>query len=614
MGYPGSAFVTKVAAAGGALVYSTYLNAAINAGAVGAGIAVDGSGRAFVVGSAGAGFPLANASQGAFGGGVDDAFVTELDVAGSALVYSTYLGGSGVDGASGIAIDASGDAFVTGFTSSTDFPLLGAHQSANGGGDDAFVVEVGPGSTLVYSTYLGGLYNDYGVSIVIDASGNACVTGQTASPNFPLANPYQSSIVSAPAFISKFGPPLVLSPTSAHVPPRGSQAFATSGGTGGGYTYALQTNASGGSIGSTSGAFIAGPTGNVVDVVQVTDSAGNATAADVTVGPGVSISPSTPSAPPMGTVLFSASGGSGTSFSWSLPANQSGGNIDASTGAYAAGPTANTVDAVMVADSLGNTATVNVSVGGGLAVSPSTPTTPPKGAIAFSVRGGSGGGFAWALSTNASGSTIDPSSGAYVAGATGSVADQVKVVDSLGNEGWATVVVTAGVTVAPSTATVTVGGTLTFGVSGGSGTGYHWLLSPNASGGSIGASSGAYAAGSTGNVADVAQVVDSLGNSARATVNVALPASGDGGLIDAGDAGGEPIPEGGGLADAAGDAAGRAGVGDASPDAAVSSAGSSGGCGCVIARRSSGDAWGLGVVAVAPVISFARRRKRRESA
>src|SRR5205814_8754446 len=137
-------------------------------------------------------FPTtAGAFQTTFGGGVfgaGDAFVTKLNPTGSALVYSTYLGGSSSDAGSGIAVDAAGNAYVTGGTGSTDFPTtIGAFQTTKGGGfRDAFVTKLNPtGSALVYSTYLGGSGDDYGYGIALDALGNAYVTGGTGSTDFP---------------------------------------------------------------------------------------------------------------------------------------------------------------------------------------------------------------------------------------------------------------------------------------------------------------------------------------------------------------------------------------------------------------------------------------------
>jgi hypothetical protein len=188
-GFGGAAFISKLNAAGSALLYSTYLGGSGGAGG-GGGIAVDAAGNAYVTGSTNSGdFPTTpGAFQTTFGGGSLDGFVTKLNAAGSTLLYSTYLGGSGQDeGHNGIVVDASGNAYVTGRTFSSDFPITpGAFQTTSGGGSDAFVSKLNAaGSALLYSTYLGGSNWESSEGIAIDASGNAYVTGVTFSSNFP---------------------------------------------------------------------------------------------------------------------------------------------------------------------------------------------------------------------------------------------------------------------------------------------------------------------------------------------------------------------------------------------------------------------------------------------
>jgi uncharacterized repeat protein (TIGR01451 family) len=195
------AYVAKLNPAGTALVYRTYLGGSSTD--YGLGLAVDGTGKAYVIGlTASADFPVtASAYQSTFAGGpVDtpfDAFLAKLDANGSTLLYSTYLGGTGTDFAAGVAVDAAGAAYVTGRTDSTDFPTAGTpFQAANGGGADAFIAKLNPSlsgaASLVYSTYLGGAAEDRASAIVVDGSGNASVTGRTESTDFPTAgNPYQ---------------------------------------------------------------------------------------------------------------------------------------------------------------------------------------------------------------------------------------------------------------------------------------------------------------------------------------------------------------------------------------------------------------------------------------
>jgi hypothetical protein len=219
------AFVTKLNPNGSALVYSTYLGG--NDDDFAYGIAVDGAGNAYVTGyTKSTTFPTVNAFQSAKGGG-RDIFVTKLNAAGSALVYSTYLGGSGDDGpdftqfgllgppgkAGGIAVDAAGNANVTGFTASTNFPTVNALQSTLAGGRDVFVTKFSStGTTVIYSTYLGGVNDDFGRGIAVDSSGSAYLTGNTFSPDFPTVNAFQPTLVSAQgslrddAFVTKLNP------------------------------------------------------------------------------------------------------------------------------------------------------------------------------------------------------------------------------------------------------------------------------------------------------------------------------------------------------------------------------------------------------------------------
>lgn len=316
------------------------------------------------------------------------------------------------------------------------------------------------------------------------------------------------------------GPSIALVASASHTPPRGGLSFSATGGNLSGYIFALATNASGGSINASTGAYLAGSTPSVVDVVSVTDALGNIATSNVAVDAGVSLSPPSRSVAPMGHQTFTASGGSGTGFVYSLATSTSGGSIDASTGAYVAGSTPNRSDLVKVVDSLGNSATASVSVGGGITVSPSSLSTPPRGTQTFIANGGSTAGFTFALTTNGSGGTINAMSGVYVAGPTASTADVLTVTDSLGNSTTINITVTAGLAVTPPTATRAPLGHVALTVSGGSGTGYTFSVSTNRSGATVAGSTGDYAAGSTGSVTDIVTVLDSLGNSATATIMV----------------------------------------------------------------------------------------------
>jgi hypothetical protein len=189
-----NAYVTKLNAAGSALVYSTYLGG--SGGERGTGIAVDAAGNAYVGGEAHSmDFPTtAGAFRTTLPGGGSDLFVTKLNAAGSGLVYSTYLGGSGSEDPGRLALDAAGNAHVTGSTASFDFPVTpGAFQPEKAQNWDAFVTKLNAaGSALVYSTHLGGDFgNDHGHGIAVDAGGRAYVSGRTFSATFPVADAFQ---------------------------------------------------------------------------------------------------------------------------------------------------------------------------------------------------------------------------------------------------------------------------------------------------------------------------------------------------------------------------------------------------------------------------------------
>jgi hypothetical protein len=181
----GDAFVAKFSASGSALIYSTYLGGSGYEAAT--SIALDPAGNAYVAGqNYAAGFPTTPGAYQTASKGPYDAFIAKLNASGSALVYSTYLGGTGDDYATGIAVDSLANVYVTGLTISSDFPMQNAPQPTFGGYYDAFVTKLNPaGSALVYSTYLGGIGWDGGRGIAVDSLGNAYVAGQTDSNNFP---------------------------------------------------------------------------------------------------------------------------------------------------------------------------------------------------------------------------------------------------------------------------------------------------------------------------------------------------------------------------------------------------------------------------------------------
>jgi hypothetical protein len=230
-----NAFITKINASGAALVYSTFLG--------GSGydtaddIALDPAGNAYVTGlTSSPDFPLVGPLQSIYGGGSFDAFVTKINASGAALVYSTFLGGSGYDEGRRVAVDSGGNAYVVGGTGSANFPTVNAIQSSFGGGSavpfDAFVSKIdASGSTLVYSTYLGGSGDDYGLGVALDSTATAYVVGYTYSANFPTANAFQSALGGAEdGFVSKIASQSFKAFVQQPINPDGSTVFKASRG------------------------------------------------------------------------------------------------------------------------------------------------------------------------------------------------------------------------------------------------------------------------------------------------------------------------------------------------------------------------------------------------
>jgi uncharacterized protein (TIGR03437 family) len=209
------AFVTKFSPDGSRILFTTYFGG--TGVDLATGLAIDPAGNIYVCGSTSSSdFPVANGFRMTYGGGpadlMADGFIVKINPAGDAITYASYIGGSGADTAKGIAVDATGSAYVTGSTASLDFPVANALQATNRGGTygktDAFVMKVNPsGNARTYATYLGGTGDDSGLAIAIDATGNAYITGTTHSADFPTVNPYQPARRSeADAYIAKINP------------------------------------------------------------------------------------------------------------------------------------------------------------------------------------------------------------------------------------------------------------------------------------------------------------------------------------------------------------------------------------------------------------------------
>lgn len=218
-----TSFVAKLKTDGSGLAYSSYLGGSL--GSKASGIALDSLGGAYVTGSTQSpDFPVLNAFQKSCGINAAtkhcavNAFVTKLAAAGSTLVYSTYLGGSTEDEATGIAVDTAGNAHIVGSTASPDFPTLKPLQSQLDGAKDAFVAVLkSTGSALSFSTFHGGSSTENGNSVALDAKGNVYLAGQTSSADFPTLTPFQSSCAGtcSNAFVSKLSAiPQVVTPPS----------------------------------------------------------------------------------------------------------------------------------------------------------------------------------------------------------------------------------------------------------------------------------------------------------------------------------------------------------------------------------------------------------------
>jgi uncharacterized repeat protein (TIGR01451 family) len=204
--FDGVAF--KLNPQGNDLAYSTYIGAEDNDSTE--GVAVDSNGRAYLTGGTKSlGFPVTGSGFQTARSGDTDAYLMKLNPTATALMYSTYVGGSGTDRGSGVAIDSNGNAYVAGYTSAPDFPTENAFQNSFGGSFDAFVARIdtnGAGvASLVFCSYLGGIGDDKAYGVAIDNAGsNIYVTGQTSSNNFPVLAPAQPAFGgSFDAFVAK---------------------------------------------------------------------------------------------------------------------------------------------------------------------------------------------------------------------------------------------------------------------------------------------------------------------------------------------------------------------------------------------------------------------------
>jgi hypothetical protein len=207
---PPDIYVTKLSSTGESIIFSTYVGG--NGEDMAYGIAVDNNNNTVVAGftasspdTTGGGFPVISAFDSCYNGNYD-AIVFKLSAGGNSLLYSNYLGGSERDEGRAIAVDNAGNAYITGVTFSADYPFIDGFDNNYNGGLDAIVAKISSsGTSLLYSTFLGGGGDDNGAGISTDISGNVCISGSTMSSNFPTQNPLDGNLSgSSDVFISKF--------------------------------------------------------------------------------------------------------------------------------------------------------------------------------------------------------------------------------------------------------------------------------------------------------------------------------------------------------------------------------------------------------------------------
>ncbi len=204
-----NAFVTKIDPTGSSILYSSYLGGEVED--IGYGITVDSNSNAYVTGvTYSATFPTTPGALQFANGGAGDAFVSKINPAGSALLYSTYIGGTGLDQGNGITVDSTGNAYVAGLTNSVSFGFApNGFQTANHGQGDAFVAKLRSTGQLSYFTYLGGSKADAATGIAVDPLNNVYITGSTVSTDFPTAGAVFQPLYgggNADSFVAKLDP------------------------------------------------------------------------------------------------------------------------------------------------------------------------------------------------------------------------------------------------------------------------------------------------------------------------------------------------------------------------------------------------------------------------
>jgi hypothetical protein len=570
------AYVTKLTPNAASVVYTTYLGGSGDDS--GASIAVDASGHAYLAGqTASSDFPVANAVEGT-PMGPQAGFAAMLDASGSTLAYSTYLGGSDVDTATGIAVDSSGSAYVTGQTQSTTFPLANPLQNTIAGGTDVFVTKLAPGGgALVYSTFLGGLHDDEGFAVALDAYGDAFVTGGTFSPDFPQAGSIPGSN-SGGAFLFELDP----------------------SGTGLSYSTCLGSAFDQGqavAVDSNGNAFFAGlSTSGLYPTLSPLPGTSELTGTNGFL---------TKVSPAGATIVYSTLVG-GSDFD-----SATGIALDGSGDAFVTGFTYSTDFPTVAA-----LQTDPITVLNGISAFVSEIKPDDSGFVYSTYLGGSGSTYGYGIAPAAGG-------GVYVVGATGDLNFPTQdayqpafASGTAGSQAFVSELLPGSrplLAISPSPETVSPFETIVFRASGGSGAGYTFSLYSDRSGGSIDPG-GTYRAGSHVGVLDVVEVVDSEGTSAAAAVSV-IPAAPDGGMVRDGGASRDAGTSDAGREDArSNEDGGRGDTSDLDADGSAPPVFTAAGSQCAIraSRAAPGYPSAL-VVLVFPATFLARRNQHRRN-
>jgi uncharacterized repeat protein (TIGR01451 family) len=387
--------VFKLNAAGNALIYSTFVGGEDNDSTE--GIAVDSSGNAYITGGTrSSGFPVTSSGFQSFRAGDTDAYFSKLNSSGSAMLYSTMLGGISTDRGSGVVVDSAGNAYVAGYASSPDFPTQNAFQGFSGGSFDAFIAKIDPSASgaasLLFSTYLGGVGDDKAYGIAIEGGGNSVyVTGQTSSNNFPVLSPVQPAFGgSFDAFITK-------------ISSTGTKVYATYlGGTG-------DDRGSGIAVNSAGEAYATG----------FTSSANFPTVTPLQISNGGGFDAFVAKLNPAGSALLYSTylGGSANESNTSAVTSTNPIALDSSNNAYITGFTSSgnfpTVAPLQAAKAAGQDAFVvkiadaTPAADYSILVSPASRTVVPGGGTTYTVTATPAGGFTGTISLSASGLSND---------------------------------------------------------------------------------------------------------------------------------------------------------------------------------------------------------------